>query len=122
MSKLVHKRIIQKELVDKMEASVVPLGDVNDHVKYPSYGDYLDKYRETLESQVIERELKMARAYCDKKYPEAVRRVGCYCCYPDGPDLEIMMPSKQADGSMVIECYVDYDFKKSDYATEDKEV
>ena len=121
MSKLVHRRVIQKELVDKMEASVVPLGDVNDKVKYPTYGDYLDKYRETLDSQITERELEMARAYCDKNYPEAVRRVGCICCYSDGTDLEIGMPKKQTDGSIVIECYVDYDFKKSDYIDEEKD-
>jgi hypothetical protein len=112
--KVVNRRVITKILVDQMEASVLSLGDPYDLTRYPSYSFYLDRYGETLHFQIIEKMFNQAKEYCQKYYPEAVERIGCYCCYGDGPDLEFIWLPKQEDGTMVLECHVDFDFKISD--------
>lgn len=70
-----------------------------------------------LAESCLAREEAAAVAYCRRKYPEAIHRVGCYCCYGDGPDLDINYVW-QEDGSCIIECDIDFDFSLEDYAAD----
>lgn len=42
--------------------------------------------------------------------PEAVRRVGCNCCYGEGPDISALVTLNTPEKA-IIAFYVDFDFK-----------
>lgn len=67
----------------------------------------------TPNDDIIRHEEEMGRKFIERILPEAVYRLGCICCYPDGPDLDIRyntVNSKYFD----IEYWVDFDFKKDE--------
>jgi len=61
--------------------------------------------------EFVKHEWAMGEAVVKRMVPEAVHRVGCDCCYGDGPDLTYDFPKEQEDGSFTIDFDVDYDFK-----------
>jgi hypothetical protein len=52
--------------------------------------------------------------YVQRKYPEAKYRVGCMCCYGDGPNIE-ERSFEQEDGSWRIDYDIDFDWKLEDH-------
>jgi len=81
---IVHRIVIEKEAMDKVSE---------------------EHYVEFIKQQWAEGEAVVKRLV-----PDAVHRVGCTCCYGDGPDITYDWPKEQEDGSFVIEFDVDYDF------------
>jgi hypothetical protein len=80
---LVHKRIIQKEALDKSPDS-------------------------------FSREIDNGFQFVKTFIPRAIHRVGCYCCYGDGPNLE-QESKKLKNGDTEISFYVDFNFNVEDY-------
>lgn len=64
--------------------------------------------------EVLNRELESGDRFVASFLPEAVRRVGCYCCYGDGPDLNCEY-RPQKDGSVKMIWTVNFDFRVEDY-------
>ena len=85
---IVHRIVIEKEAMDKVSE---------------------EHYVEFVRQQWAEGEAVVKRLV-----PDAVHRVGCDCCYGDGPDITFSYPEKQEDGSFLIEFDVNYDFKMPD--------
>ena len=80
---IVHKRIIEKAI----EAQTTPEAfDV-----------------------IWRREIDQGMLFVQKRIPEAVHRVGCNCCYGDGPDLMSQI-SRLPSGDYEIAYSVDFDF------------
>lgn len=83
-----------------------------------------DPNKWTKEQQEADENIRLleraAENYCEYKYG-AIRRIGCYCCYGDGPNLELRHEEiKDESGfeelnSAVIQCYIDFNFEASDY-------
>lgn len=64
--------------------------------------------------EALNREAELGHRFVASFLPEAVRRVGCYCCYGDGPDLECEY-QHQKDGSLKMVWTVNFDFRVEDY-------
>lgn len=107
-----------------------PSGELKYEVFVPAYvwrlykslpsrsSEYTEEQRRALdEYQTLE---KAASNYCSYKWG-AIQRIGCYCCYGDGPNLsttveEIVDSSGYEElNSAVIKCYIDFDFDADEY-------
>ena len=62
----------------------------------------------------LRREEQMGIKYVQKEHPGSVFRVGCNCCYGDGPDIEIWTKYPE-EGGVVIELSVNFKFNVDDY-------
>jgi hypothetical protein len=84
---LVHRRVIEAPIFQKM------------------------KYHHDFYMEIYKKEKQSGLEALAKLVPEAVHRVGCTCCYGDGPDIDFGWPVEQPDGSGHIDFYVDFDFE-----------
>lgn len=57
-------------------------------------------------------EIDAALAWIGDKFPDAKWRVGCECCYGDGPDIGISGPDFQLNGDAWFEYSVNFDYEK----------
>ncbi len=73
-----------------------------------------DVVKADIDGDIINREREAGYAFIQSFLPEAVRRIGCTCCYGDGPDLT-SETKKQKDGSYEIVFTVDFNFENTDY-------
>lgn len=64
-------------------------------------------------SEIIDFTHNQTKMWMNRILPEAKYRVGCNCCYGDGPDIETRY--NQEGGKFNIETWVDFDFKLEDY-------
>lgn len=64
--------------------------------------------------ELYRREHKAAEEYVSKNHPGAVYRIGCYCCYGDGPDVDFVTVTDD-DGGYTIETWINYDFNLEDH-------
>lgn len=85
-NQLVHKRIINKEVLKQAK----------------------------LPNDIIFREIDFGYNFVKSFLPEAVKRVGCMCCSGDGPDLDTEIDDSDPK-QLIINFYVDFDFKLEDY-------
>lgn len=58
---------------------------------------------------VYHREMEFGTEFVKSGIPNAVRRIGCTCCYGTGPDLDIIFRNEDSE-TLVIEFWVDFDF------------
>ena len=58
---------------------------------------------------------EQGKLWVQKVLPEAIHRMGCVCCYNDGPDLSIRIDTITDPTKVIIDYYVDFDFKKEDH-------
>jgi hypothetical protein len=65
-------------------------------------------------NEIYDREIKAGFEFVKSILPEAIQRVGCYCCYGDGPDLTCNL-SKDDNGNFVMTYVVNFDFDASEY-------
>lgn len=45
-------------------------------------------------------------------FPDAKYRIGCECCYGDGPDINVSGPNAQINGDMWFEYSINFDYEK----------
>lgn len=83
----VHKRVISKDLID------------------PPYNKD--------QSDAINKFLDVGRVWVQVRMPSVISRVGCNCCYPDGPDLTTTRRTLD-NGDLEVTYVVDFDFKKDE--------
>jgi len=70
--------------------------------------------KDALTSDTLYREWDDGYRYVRRRIPEAVHRIGCYCCSPDGPDLE-SNTHILFNGDLEITYTVDWDFCKDEH-------
>lgn len=74
--------------------------------------------KDVISNETVNREYDNGYKFVETIIPEAIRRVGCYCCYGDGPDLN-SSSEQLPNGDLVLKFSVNFDFDRSDYVDED---
>jgi hypothetical protein len=96
-----------------------------DHLEYVGPTDGIVPVHKRIISQslsdnqeILSMEQRAGFRFVERFLPNAVNRVGCYCCYGDGPNLDIKIETLD-NGDLEIIYEVDFDFDASDYRHND---
>lgn len=104
---LSEERMVKWEM-DYVELKVRCLYSYREYTG-PREGNIMVYSVPTKEEYASRGEYDAALDYVATVLPEAVRRVGCYCCYGDGPDIETK------NYRQTLEVWVNFDFDITEY-------
>lgn len=64
--------------------------------------------------ELFNKEINHGKLFIKGIVPEAIYRIGCYCCYGDGPNIEIEYDDSD-EKYFIINYYIDFDFNANEY-------